>query len=289
VAQVSVTHYPGFVSISTPVGEVARYHFRGIWKPYFWPLMGPFGNVLRGASGEHQHQAGLFFAYGGHGPTSGPTNIWSDWDEPPYGPCGKMLHLEFDRVEGGADSARIVEQVLYVGGTGKRILDELREIEVTPLPRGECFIDFRRTVSTPDEPNGGPFMLSARVCDSMRARDIREREEDGKWALIENGGEMSSATGEVSRDERFHGERWVDFSGICGKGRQGIALLDHPSNPGFPGGASASAYGVLGLSHRHPGLDDGPQVVTFRYGVYVHHGNSQEGNVDARYQAFSQE
>ena len=97
---------------------------------------------------------------------------------------------------------------------------------------------------------------------------------------------MSSATGETSRDERFQGRAWIDFSGDCETGRQGIALFDHPDNPGFPGKAHASAYGPIGLSHRHPGLDDGPPMATFRYGVYVHQGNAQEGGVDARYRAF---
>jgi hypothetical protein len=285
--EVVVVQYPAFLSIAAQGSEFARYQFQGVWKPYFWPLIGPYGNVVRGASGEHQHQTGLFFSYGGHGPTAGPTNIWSDWDEPPYGPCGKMLHLGFDRIEGSDRSARIAERVLYVSGTGDPILEETRDIEIVPLPDGECWIEFRRTVPTPSEPNGGPFMLSARVADVLRARDNRERDEDGRWALIPGGGEMSSAT-RVSREERFQGERWVDFSGTYPGGQQGLALMDHPSNPGFPGNANASAYGVLGLSHRHPGLDGGPQVVTYRYGAYVHGGHAQEGRVEDRYQAFAE-
>lgn len=277
---------PAFVSISSGGREITRYNFAGVWKPYFWPLMGPSGNVVRGASGEHQHQAGLFFSYGGHGGDAGPTNIWSDWDEPPYGPCGKMLHLGFDSLEADAESVRIVERVLYLDGFGKALLQEVREMRVQALPEGECFIDWRRTAPTPDEPNGGPFMLSGRVCDALRARDNRRKGEDGKWELIENGGEMCSADGVVGRDERFHGKEWVDFSGVCGGGRQGIALFDHPDNPGFPGHAHASAYGPIGLNHRHPGLDGGPPVATFRYGVYVHRGNAREGNVDARYRIF---
>ena len=284
---VSLVLTPAYVSIRARGTEIARYNFLGSWKPYFWPLMGPHGSVVRGAgTGEHPHQAGLFLAYGGHSPESGPTNIFSDWDEPPYGICGKMLHLSFDALEGGSDSARIAERVLYINGYGKSLLTELREMRIYPLPEGECFIDWRRTVPVPDEPNGGPFMLLGRVCDSLQARDNRRRGPDGKWLLKENGGVMSSATGEESRDERFQGERWVDFSGICETGPQGIALFDHPGNPVFPGRASASAYGPIGLSHRHPGLDGGPDVVTFRYGVYVHRGNAREGGVAERYQAF---
>ncbi len=280
--------YPAFLSISAGDHKIAHYNFKGVWKPYLWPLCGPHGNILRGASGEHQHQAGLFLAYGGHGPASGPTNIWSDWDEPPFGPCGKMLHLDFERIESDGDSARIVEHILYVNGSGITILAETREISIYALPEGECFIDWSRTVPIPNEPNGGPFMLSGRVCDSIRARDNRKKGADGRWELVENGGEMSSANGEVSREERFHGKEWVDFSGGRQEKQQGIALFDHPDNPGFPGDAHASAYGPIGLSHRHPGLDGGPENVRFRYGIYIHKGNASDGGVDAKYRIFCQ-
>ena len=57
------------------------------------------GNVVRGASGEHQHQTGLFLAYGGHGgPT--PSNVWADWAEPPYGPAVKRLNVAWELVDG---------------------------------------------------------------------------------------------------------------------------------------------------------------------------------------------
>ena len=284
VEALSIKLFPGFVSVRAGTREITRYHFLGTWKPYFWPLMGPCGNVIRGASGEHQHQAGLFLAYGGHGGESGPTNIWSDWDEPPYGICGKMLHMGFECVEGGEDGARIAERVLYVNGEGGAILEEVREMRIWALPGGACLIDWWRTVPAPNEPNGGPFMLSGRVCDAIRARDNRSRDEDGKWTLIEGGGEMANAQGDMSQDERFQGETWVDFSGKCEGGVQGIALFDHPGNPGFPGKAHASAYGPIGLSHPYPGSDGG--LVTFRYGVYVHGGDAQAGKVGACYEAY---
>ena len=138
-SDLSVVTYPAFLSISAGDHKIAHYNFKGVWKPYLWPLIGPHGNVLRGASGEHQHQAGLFLAYGGHGSASGPTNIWSDWDEPPYGPCGKMLHLDFERIESGGDSARLVERILYVNGSGITILEETREISDLSTPRGGVF------------------------------------------------------------------------------------------------------------------------------------------------------
>ena len=105
----------------------------------------------------------------------GPTNIFSNWDEPPYGPCGKMLHQGFDLLAGGDGHARIVQRLLYVDGEGAPILTETRDLRFFALAGGECLIDWRTTVPEPSEPGGGPFAISARVCDALRARDGARR------------------------------------------------------------------------------------------------------------------
>ena len=125
------------------------------------------------------------------------------------------------------------------------------------------------------------------MCDALRARDSGRRDADGKWALIDGGGVMASATGEDQpRRNGFAGERWIDYSGTCPEGPQGLALFDHPDNAGFPAAASASAYGPILLSHHHPGVDGGPEVATFRFGVYVHRGDARGGAVAERYEQF---
>ena len=287
MATLSVTQHPSFVSVDAGATRIARYNHVGSWKPYIWPLIGPCGNVLRGAGRDHPHQCGLFLAYGGH--DDGPTNIFSDWDEPPYGPCGKMLHQGFDVLAGGDGRARIVQRLLYVDGEGAAILTETRDLRFSVLAGGECLIDWRTTVPEPSEPGGGPFAISARVCDALRARDGERRGADGTWPLIDGGGVMAGATGQTSRGQRFAGERWIDYSGTCPEGPQGLALFDHPDNPGFPGAASASGYGPILLSHHHPGADGGAEVATFRFGVYVHRGDARGGAVDERYEHFCAE
>ena len=150
MAALTVTQYPSFVSIAAGETTIARYNHVGSWKPYVWPLMGPCGNVLRGAGRDHPHQCGLFLAYGGHDDDDGgPTNIFSDWDEPPYGPCGKMLHQGFELLAGGDGCARLVQRLLYVDGEGAPILTETRDLRFHALADGECFIDWRTTVPLP--------------------------------------------------------------------------------------------------------------------------------------------
>ncbi|HLQ81891.1 MAG TPA: DUF6807 family protein, partial [Bacillota bacterium] len=74
----------------------ADYIVAGGRRPYFWPVVSATGSsVVRGqGSSDHPHHTGLAISYGGHS-EDGSTNIWSDWDEPPYGPGGRMVHRGF--------------------------------------------------------------------------------------------------------------------------------------------------------------------------------------------------
>src|SRR5262249_52786709 len=112
---------------------LARYVLAGVRKADFWPGMDRPQDGVRGAPAEPQHQTGLCLAYGGHG-GPGTTNIWSDWDEPPYGPCGRMLHRGFDVVEGGPVAARFVQRLTYLRPDGEALLEETRQVRVVPLP-----------------------------------------------------------------------------------------------------------------------------------------------------------
>jgi hypothetical protein len=274
--------------VLSAAGELmARYVFLGTWKPHFYPVIGPHGSVVRGASGEHQHQTGLFLGYGGHG-EGGSTNIWSDWDEPPYGPCGKMLHQAFERLRGGPVYGHIVERVAYIKPTGDKILDELRDMRIYPLPGGEKIIDITIRVPPPDDPGACPFILAARVADTMRIRDhSKPRLPDGTFPLLD-------PPGEIENSERQRGEEeangkhasWCDYAGKVGEGWSGIALFDHPANYEFPGRFHAGAYGCMSVSHHYPPEVPPVGQVSWTVRVYVHAGGVVASKVANKYQDF---
>lgn len=274
--------------VITAAGQlVTRYVFLGTWKPHFYPLMGPYGSVVRGASGEHQHQTGLFLAYGGHG-EGGSTNIWSDWDEPPYGPCGKMLHETFERLRGGPVYGHIIERVAYIKPTGAKILDEVRDMRVYPLPGGEKIVDITIRVPLPDDPGARPFILAARVADTMRIRNHgKPRLPDGTFPLLEPPGEIVNAEG-LRGEEEANGKHtsWCDYAGKVGDGWSGIALFDHPANHGFPGRFHAGAYGCMSVSHHFPAEPPRADQVTWTMRAYVHHGDVAEGKVANKHKDF---
>lgn len=267
---------------------VTRYVFLGTWKPHFYPLMGPYGSVVRGASGEHQHQTGLLLGYGGHG-EGGSTNIWSDWDEPPYGPCGKMLHGAFERLQGGPVYGHIVERVAYIKPDGEKILDELRDLRIYPLPGGESIVDISITVPTPNDPGARPFIVAARVADSMRIRDHgKPRLPDSTFPSLDPPGRIENADGGQGQ-EGADGQHaaWCDYSGKVGSGWSGIALMDHPRNYEFPGRNHAGNYGCLSVSHHFPSDVPADAHVTWTVRAYVHDGDAHTGHIEQKYIDFA--
>ena len=266
---------------------LARYAYLGNWKPYFWPVMLPEGNVVRGASAEHQHQTGLFLAYGGHG-GAGTTNIWSDWDEPPYGPCGKVVHRSFDLVEGGAVYGRFVERVAYTRADGPKLFDEVRDVRVTPLPGGDLLFDLERRPEEPSEEGPKPFILGARVADSMRLVDLTQRDQRSHARPLERPGVLVGAVEpELERPEnathRSAGP-WLDWSGPVGEGWAGLAFFDHPANPGHGGGITAGGYGCMTMRHDLP---PGAGSALFRYRVVAHRGDAVRARIADRFHDYA--
>jgi len=263
---------PAHLLITVDDELFARYNYLGVWKPYFWPVSGPSGNVVRGAGGgDHPHHTGLYLSYGGHG-ECGSANIWSDWDEPPYGPCGKMLHQRFVRLTEGPVYAELVEELIHVKGNGDIILDEKRTARVWYADNGARFLDLSFETTPPLDIGTRQFMLVARIAPSMN---------------IPKKGHVENSEGDVGRKKIHHKHaRWCDFSGDVGDGVNGISFFDHPQNPEYPGfwGEIAVDSQMTLLHHPPDELSDNRFRLNFR--VYVHEGSTADAQIETRHQSY---
>ena len=250
-----------------------RYNFLGVWKPYFWPLNGNHGTVVRGAGGgDHPHHTGLFLAYGGHG-EGGSANIWSDWDEPPYGPCGKMLHQRFVRLTQGPVYAEFVEDLVYVKGDGEEILTETRTARAWHADNGRRFLDITHETSPPLDIGARQFLFVARMNPSMK---------------LPNEGHVENSEGQIGRKEVHHQRaRWCDLAGVVGDGVNGLAMFDHPQNvehPGFFGEIAVPQQ--MSILHHPPNELSGDRF-RLQFRVYVHEGITPEAGVESHYQCYA--
>jgi hypothetical protein len=189
---------------------VGAYRFLGARRPYFWPLNVAEGSVARGSgTGDHPHQTGFYLAYGLHG-HNGASNIWSDWDEPPYGPCGAMHHVEFTDIRGDGFTERLV----YTNGDGEAIGEETRDIRYSRVSDSSWRIGWHSHVLSLEEQVKAPFHFSARAATS----------------ILESGTVASSARdGSVAREA--HPAEWMSAAGALGDGKAGMVLVDHADNP----------------------------------------------------------
>ena len=279
----------------------AVYNVRGSRRPYFWPLLGPDGaSVVRGqGTGEHPHHTGMGLAYGGHS-EGGSANIWSDWDEPPYGPGGRMLHGGFQRLGGGPVYGELVQRLTYVDAFGEPIVEEVRTIRCWFASSEERYLDFQFDVLTCRDRGPRPFLFMIRLPGCF---DVPKT------------GRVTNAVGHPvpppERGERRYHAAWVDGSGPSGdppplpptappetlvdlpgaarSRRQaaagpwnGIAILDHPQNAGFPNliGNYAVTAQLTQTHYPPPAAPDGP--FSFRQRVFIHAGNADVADVSAR-------
>ncbi|HEV2124863.1 MAG TPA: DUF6807 family protein, partial [Chloroflexota bacterium] len=136
----------------------ATYNTLGARRPYFWPVIGPSGaSVIRGqGTAEHPHHTGMGINYGGHS-EGGSTNIWSDWDEPPYGPGGRMLHRGFRRLSSGPVYGELVQDLTYVNTYGDPIVDEVRTIRCWWASNEARFFDVQVEVLSARDRGPQPF------------------------------------------------------------------------------------------------------------------------------------
>ena len=250
-----------------------RYNFLGAWKPYFWPLNGNHGTVVRGAGGgDHPHHTGLYLAYGGHG-EGGSANIWSDWDEPPYGPCGKMLHQRFVRLTAGLVYAEFVEDLTYVTGNGDEILTETRTARAWYADAKRRFLDITHETTPPLDIGARQFLFVARLNPAMKLPDE---------------GHVENSEGQIGRTAVHHQRaRWCDLGGEVGDGVNGIALFDHPENAEHPGlfGEIAVPQQMSILHHSPDELPADRFRLEFR--VHVHEGITPEAAVELHYQCYA--
>ena len=285
----------------------ASYIVSGTRRPYLWPVLGPSGaTVVRGqGSVEHPHHTGLAVNYGGHS-EGGSVNIWSDWDEPPYGPGGRMVHRGYREIAAGPVAGRVVHDVAYVDADGRSVAEETRTVSWWWASAEARVIDVECRIESITDAGPRPLVVMARVPAEMDVRRTgRITNSAGVDAPLPNGahGTYRAAWADASgpsgspppRPPRDAPERLIDMgehvewpSDEPGTGPwHGIALIDHPDNAGSPNLVGAYAVAQQLTQTHYPPDDalDGPYVVRQR--VLVHAGTAEDARVAAFADAFA--
>jgi hypothetical protein len=270
--------------VSKNTQEICRYRYRDPWKPHFYPIYGPNGNVTSDRCSEegrlgHSHHHGLWLSYGSMDVPQG-ANIVTEEEEiiPRRGPAGRMVHDIFERIDYGWVYGLFSERLTYQKPDGTPFAREHRTIRIFAPDVDTRIIDWTVKIERPEDSGPRGIGFHCRVAPTMRIRDLSlPSPDDLLGAPRDKPGKIENAAGKVG-ERPCRGMRvpWTDFSGPVGKASNGIALFDHPSNPDFPERFGVREYGLLSIGRHYPCNEP---TVTLRYRAFVHRGDAAEGDI----------
>jgi len=281
----------GTVQVAVSGKPFTSYHYGNkCVRPFLHPVIGPGGAqvtrdwpVARGPKGEHRdhvHHKSIWVAHG-------ECDAVDNWSE--EAGHGWQRHRAFSALVSGRVFGEIASCNDWCDAGGKRQFEEYRRHRFYALGGGERLFDlevtFRMTegpVTFRDTKEGG--LVSVRVASSM---DVR------------NGGRIENGFGGVNEGETWGKKApWCDYSGMVDGVRAGIALLDHDRNPRYPTEWHVRDYGLMTANcfawqHYRPDSKErgdfafeGNSVTTWRYRVYIHKGDADQGGVRSRFLDF---
>jgi hypothetical protein len=259
-----------------PSPEAARAGHPAVRRPYFDPVIGPDGQPATSTgkphdpTGSHAHHDGLWIAH--H--RVDDRSFWSNTG-------GVIAHEGIDATEDGPVFAQVAFRTQWWEG-GVLRLKERRTVTVYRGGPDARLLDLTLTLSPADD---RPVTLGRTSFGFLAARVPASR------SVFDGGGAIVNAIGGVN-ERGVHLERagWLDLSGPVATGASGgLALLDHPGNPGYPtvwharddgwAGAAVSGAGDVTIP-----AGDG---LTLNYRVVLHRGDGESGRVAAHHAAFA--
>jgi hypothetical protein len=244
--------------------------------PFFFPVNGPSkANVTSMRNSLYPHHSSLFF---GCDRVNG-GNYWQEGLE-----RGQIVSLRADILESGAEKAVIENECIWKRpGTDAPIKDK-RIISVSVPSEDKYQIDFEVTME-----------MLMDVTIQKTNHSLFSGRMDMDLAVV-NGGTMINAEGETGEDDTF-GKRsaWMDYYGERMGKKEGIAILQHPSNEWFPAPWFTRDYGFFSPTpmywpenDKNITLKKGEQI-KLRYRVIVHLGDHKEADIAGEFEKYGRE
>ncbi|MEX2175268.1 MAG: PmoA family protein [Pirellulaceae bacterium] len=279
VPRMQVIPLPGGAAIVERDGqEISRYHFgKELYRPFLFPLIGPSGKSLtrmghpRDPNG-HSHHNSVWIS---HHAVEG-VGFWNDASSSK----GRIVHRRTTRYEDADDEALIEAVNAWQDDTGRILLEEQRTMRFVPQAAGQWLLvlDVQFSTKMPATLGKTNFgVIGVRMAKTIGVHD--------------GGGTIRNSAGGVNETGvHERAARWVDYSGpITKSAREGITLLDHPSNPNHPTVFHVRDDGWMGaaLNFAGPTTIEPGSPLALRYGLWVHAGVPTAGQIDEQFAEFA--
>ena len=235
--------------------------------PFFYPVNGALsgGSVTSMRNGEYPHHSSLFF---GCDLVNG-GNYWQEGLE-----RGRIISVNAEILKEGGDTVVISDECIWSRPGALSPIKDIRKFTITSPSANIRFIDTEITMEmlmdvTIRKTNHSLFSV-------RMAADLS----------VKNGGTIVNAEGDSREKATFgKGSPWMDFFGRRGDFVEGIAILQHPSNPWYPSPWFTRDYGFMSPTPMYWPANDKETVMKkgeklfLRYKVVVHGGNTKDAKI----------
>jgi len=242
--------------------------------PFFYPVNGPVsgGSVTSMRNAVYPHHTSLFF---GCDQVNG-GNYWQEGLE-----RGRIISVNAQILKEGGDTVIITDECIWSRPGALSPVKDTRVYTITVPSVTMVQVDAEITMEMLIDVHirkTNHSLFSARM-----AADL----------AVTNGGTMINAEGIKGEKETF-GKRspWIDFYGKRGNAVEGLAILQHPSNPWYPAPWFTRDYGFISPTPMYWPEDDketflekGKQLI-LRYRVLVHAGTHSEADIAGQFEIF---
>jgi len=269
-----------------------------------WPL-----NPRPGERVDHPHHVGLWLTY----ESVNGVDFWNNSDAvkpADVARMGTIVHRRIVGAKGGAQAGELAVEMDWVLPGGAVVLHELTEFRFSG-DSSERTIDRATTLTAAGErvvfADAKDGMLGMRVARSLEQpsnepqvfTDIAGRTTE--VPVMDNRG----VTGLYTSSEGKKGDavwstrgRWTMLTGRIDDEAVTIAMIDHPSNPGYPTYWHARGYGLFAANPLGQRVfSDGRETLnftleprasaTFRYRVAVLEGTASADRIEREFRAFT--
>jgi hypothetical protein len=242
--------------------------------PFFYPVNGPSsgGSVTSMRNSEYPHHSSLFF---GCDMVNG-GNWWQEGLE-----RGRIISVNAEIIKQGGDSAVIKDECIWS-----------RPGALSPVKDSRTFII--------TAPSPMFYQIDAEIAMEMLTDVTIKKTNHSLFSIrmasdlsVKNGGTMINAEGLKGEKETFgKSSPWMDYYGTRGMTAEGVAILQHPSNPWYPSPWFTRDYGFMSptpMFWPENGTDTffkKGTILTLRYRVIVHGGNTIEAKIAEKFEKY---
>jgi len=242
--------------------------------PFFYPVNGPLsgGSVTSMRNGEYPHHSSLFFG-------CDLLNGGNYWQEGPD--RGRIISVNAEILKEGGDTVMIADECIWIRPGAASPIKDSRLITITAPSV---------TINQIDEEISMEMLMDVSIFKTNHSLFSARMAAD---LSVKNGGTMVNAEGAKGEKETF-GKRspWIDYCGRRGDFTEGLAILQHPSNPGFPSPWFTRDYGFISptpMFWPENGVETffkKGEVLKLKYRVFVHGGSAKEAKIKELFEIY---